>query len=244
MRILLVEDDARLAATVSHALEGAGFVVEGSSDGEDAWFRGDTENWSAVVLDLGLPSIDGLTVLRRWRANGQRFPVLILTARGDWHERVEGIDAGADDYLPKPFRIEELLARVRALTRRAAGQASSVLRVGQVTLDTRQMRVSIDGSPVHLSPQEYRLIAYLMQHAGRVVSQLELTEQLYAQDVERESNAVEVLVGRVRRKLGRELIQTCRGFGYMVEQDKDTGQLARGGDDPPSAERRSGDSAA
>jgi DNA-binding response OmpR family regulator len=218
MRVLLVEDDARLAAAVGSALEGAGFVVECSADGEDAWFRGDTESWSAVVLDLGLPSIDGLTVLRRWRARGQRFPVLILTARGDWHERVEGIDAGADDYLPKPFRIEELLARLRALTRRAAGQASSVLSVGCVTLDTRQMRVSVDGIPVRLSPQEYRLLAYLMQHAGRVVSQLELTEQLYAQDFERDSNAVEVLVGRVRRKLGRELIQTCRGFGYMVEQ--------------------------
>jgi DNA-binding response OmpR family regulator len=242
MRILLVEDDARLAATVAGALEGAGFVVEGCSDGEDAWFRGDTENWSAVVLDLGLPGIDGLTVLRRWRDNGQRFPVLILTARGEWHERVEGIDAGADDYLPKPFRIEELVARVRALIRRAAGQASSVLRVGHVMLDTRQMRVSIDGAPVHLSRQEYRLLAYLMQHAGRVVSQSELTEQLYAQDFERESNAVEVLVGRVRRKLGRDLIQTCRGFGYIVEQDAER-QCASARDAPPAGGHSGGSTA-
>jgi len=219
MRILLVEDDTRVANTVTTALEAAGFVVEQSSDGEDAWFRGDTETWSAVILDLGLPGMDGLAVLRRWREAGQRFPVLILTARGDWHERVEGIDAGADDYLPKPFRMEELLARLRALARRAAGQASPVLRAGALTLDTRRMQVTRDGVPVHLSPTEYRLVAYLMQHAGRVVPQLELTEQLYAQDFERESNAVEVLVGRVRRKLGAELIQTRRGFGYVIEPD-------------------------
>jgi two-component system, OmpR family, response regulator len=222
MRILLVEDDARLADGVAAALAAAGFVVEQSGNGEDAWFRGDTENWSAVILDLGLPSMDGLAVLRRWREAGQRFPVLILTARGDWHERVEGIDAGADDYLPKPFRMEELLARLRALVRRAAGGASAVLRVGGLALDTRRMQVSRDGVPVHLSPAEYRLVAYLMQHAGRVVPQLELTEQLYAQDFERESNAVEVLVGRVRRKLGAGLIQTRRGFGYVIEPDADT----------------------
>jgi len=221
MRILLVEDDARVADGVAAALEAAGFVVERSSDGEDAWFRGDTEHWSAVILDLGLPGMDGLALLRRWREAGQRFPVLILTARGEWHERVEGIDAGADDYLPKPFRMEELLARLRALVRRAAGTASAVLRVGGLTLDTRRMQVSRDGVPVHLSPTEYRLVAYLMQHAGRVVPQLELTEQLYAQDFERESNAVEVLVGRVRRKLGAGVIETRRGFGYVIEPDAD-----------------------
>lgn len=219
MRILLVEDDPRVAAAVAAALAAAGFVVEHSADGEDAWFRGDTENWSAVILDLGLPGMDGLAVLRRWREAGQRFPVLVLTARGDWHERVEGIDAGADDYLPKPFRMEELLARLRALVRRAAGQASAVVQAGGLALDTRRMQVSRDGVPVHLSPTEYRLVAYLMQHAGRVVPQLELTEQLYAQDFERESNAVEVLIGRVRRKLGSGLIETRRGFGYVIEPD-------------------------
>uniref|UniRef100_UPI0025EC09D6 response regulator transcription factor n=1 Tax=Thiohalocapsa sp. TaxID=2497641 RepID=UPI0025EC09D6 len=208
MRILLVEDDTRLADGIAAALEAAGFVVARSADGEDAWFLGDTEIFSAAILDLGLPGMDGLSVLRRWREAGQGFPVLILTARGDWHERVEGIDAGADDYLPKPFRMEELLARLRALVRRSAGQASPVLRVGGLRLDTRRMQVSRDGVPVHLSPTEYRLVAYLMQHAGRVVPQLELTEQLYAQDFERESNAVEVLVGRVRRKLGADLIRT------------------------------------
>ena len=219
MRILLVEDDDRVAEGVSAALSAAGFVVERADDGEDAWFKGDTENYAAVVLDLGLPGMDGLSVLRKWRAAGQRLPVLILTARGDWSERVEGIDAGADDYLPKPFRMEELLARLRALIRRAAGQATALIVNGRITLDTRRMSLSLDGVPVHLSPQEYRLVSYLMQHAGRVVSQLELTEQLYAQDFERDSNAVEVLVGRVRRKLGIDLIQTRRGFGYLVEPD-------------------------
>lgn len=219
MRVLLVEDDERVAQGVTAALEAAGFVVDRSADGEDAWFKGGTENYSAVVLDLGLPGMDGLSVLRKWRAAGERMPVLVLTARGDWSERVEGIDAGADDYLPKPFRMEELLARLRALVRRTAGQAAAVIVNGCVTLDTRRMSLSVDGAPVHLSPQEYRLVSYLMQHAGRVVSQLELTEQLYAQDFERDSNAVEVLVGRVRRKLGTELIQTRRGFGYLVEED-------------------------
>ena len=217
MRILLVEDDERVAAGVVRSLEAAGFVVELEADGEEAWFKGDTEAYTAVILDLGLPRMDGLSILRKWREAGQRFPVLILTARGNWNERVEGIDAGADDYLPKPFRIEELLARLRALVRRAAGQAVPMVSVGPVSLDTRQMRVSVEGVPVHLSPQEYRLLSYLMHHAGRVVSQLELTEQLYAQDFERESNAVEVLVGRVRRKLGVDLIKTRRGFGYLVE---------------------------
>ncbi|MFD2111569.1 response regulator transcription factor [Thiorhodococcus fuscus] len=219
MRVLLVEDDDRVGDAVEAVLEAGGFVVDRSRDGEDAWFKGDTEHYSAVILDLGLPGMDGLSVLRRWRAAGQRMPVLILTARGDWGERVEGIDAGADDYLPKPFRMEELQARLRALIRRSAGQASALIEIGKTILDTRRMSVSVDGVPIHLSPQEYRLVSYLMQHAGRVVSQLELTEQLYAQDFERDSNAVEVLVGRVRRKLGTDLIQTRRGFGYLVELD-------------------------
>ncbi len=218
MRVLLVEDDDRTAAGVTAALQAAGFLVVRAREGEDAWFKGDTEGYAAAILDLGLPGMDGLSVLRKWRAGGQRLPVLILSARGDWSERVEGIDAGADDYLPKPFRMEELLARLRALVRRAAGQATAVMASGRVTLDTRHMSASLDGMPVHLSPQEYRLVSYLMQHAGRVVSQLELTEQLYAQDFERESNAIEVLVGRVRRKLGTDLIKTRRGFGYLVER--------------------------
>jgi len=220
MRVLVVEDDARIAGDVAAALASAGYAVEREANGEEAWFRGDTEDLDAVVLDLGLPAMDGLAILKRWRRDGRRFPVLILTARGSWAERVEGIDAGADDYLPKPFRMEELVARLRALIRRSAGLASSILVNGAVTLDAKRMEVSVSGAPVHLSPQEYRLVSYLMHHAGRVVSQLELTEHLYAQDFERESNAIEVLVGRVRRKLGVDLIETRRGFGYMAPEPK------------------------
>jgi DNA-binding response OmpR family regulator len=217
MRILLVEDDEKTAEVVSASLTAAGYVVDHEANGEEAWFKGDTEPYAAVVLDLGLPGIDGLSILRKWRQAGQTFPVLILTARGNWNERVDGIDAGADDYLPKPFQMPELLARLRAIVRRSAGQAASVITIGSVSLDTRQMRVSVDSVPIPLSPQEYRLVSYLMHHAGRVVSQLELTEQLYAQDHERESNAIEVLVGRVRKKLGVDLITTRRGFGYVIE---------------------------
>jgi len=218
MKILLVEDDDKLAEGLVITLENAGYIVERESDGSEAWFKGDTESYSGVILDLGLPGMDGLSVLRRWREAGRYFPVLILTARGNWNERVEGIDAGADDYLPKPFQMEELLARLRSVLRRVSGQAQSVLTIGNITLDTRQMRVNMDGIPQKLSPQEYRLISYLMHHSGRVISQLELTEQLYSQDFEKDSNAVEVLIGRVRKKLGSNLIQTRRGFGYIIEK--------------------------
>ncbi len=216
MRLLLVEDDARISANIAQALEMAGFVVERESDGEEGWYRGDTEDFDAVVLDLGLPTLDGLTILKRWRKADRAFPVLILTARGNWDERVEGIDAGADDYLSKPFRMEELTARIRALVRRAAGHAAPVITVGDVSLDTRQMRISVNGMPLSLTPQEYRLVAYLMHHRGRVVGQEELTEHLYHQDFERDSNSVEVLVGRVRRKLPGDAIETRRGFGYIM----------------------------
>jgi DNA-binding response OmpR family regulator len=221
MRVLLVEDDDRIAREVAAALERNGYLPERENDGETAWFKGDAEDYGAVILDLGLPRIDGLSILKQWRANGRRFPVLVLTARGIWSERVDGIDAGADDYLPKPFRMEELLARLRAIVRRAAGQAAPAITIGSVKLNPRQMRVDVDGRPIHLTPQEYRLLSYLMHHAGRVVSQFELTEHLYAQDFARDSNAIEVLVGRVRRKLGVELIQTRRGFGYMIEEPMD-----------------------
>ena len=216
MRILVVEDDLRTVETLRRALEGAGYLVDHTDDGEDAWFRGDTEPYAAVILDLGLRGMDGLTVLKRWRAAGRDLPVLILTARGDWSERVEGIDAGADDYLPKPFRVEEVLARLRALLRRAGGQSSPVLQAGGLALDTRQMRVTLDGVPVHLSPQEYRLLSVLMHHKGSVISQGELADQIYGDGIERDTNGVEVLVGRLRRKLGADLIETRRGFGYLI----------------------------
>jgi DNA-binding response OmpR family regulator len=216
MRVLLVEDDRRIAADIARALTASGYVVETVGDGEEAWFRGDTEDYGAVVLDLGLPKMDGLSVLKRWRASGRRMPVLILTARGSWAERVDGIDTGADDYLPKPFRMEELLSRLRAIVRRSSGQASSVVSVGDVTLDERQMKVSVRGVPIALSPLEYRLVAYLLMRRGRVVSQHELDENVYGPGEDHGSNALEVLVGRVRRKLGVDLIETRRGFGYTV----------------------------
>ncbi|KYK50396.1 DNA-binding response regulator [Bradyrhizobium liaoningense] len=218
MRLLLVEDDRRIASDVERALRAAGYVVETVRNGEEAWFRGDTEDYGAVVLDLGLPGMDGLAVLKRWRANGRSMPVLILTARGSWAERVDGIDAGADDYLPKPFRMEELLARLRSIVRRSAGHASPRIVAGDVELDERQMKVTLRGVPVALSPLEYRLIAFLLHHRGRVVSQQELDENVYGHGEDHESNALEVLVGRVRRKLGADLIETRRGFGYLVPE--------------------------
>jgi len=217
MRILLIEDDTRIRQDVTAALETSGYVVDSEANGEEAWFLGDTESYAAAILDLGLPGMDGLTILKRWRAAGRNFPVLVLTARGAWTERVEGIDAGADDYLPKPFRMEELTARLRAIIRRSGGQANAVITVGEAELDTRQMRLSVRGVPINLSPQEYRLLAYLMLNKGRVVPQQELSEHLQSVHFERESNAVEVLVGRVRRKLPAALIETRRGFGYIVE---------------------------
>jgi len=216
MRILLVEDEPRIAADVTAALAAAGFLVEGATDGEDAWFRGDTEDYDLVVLDLGLPRMDGLAVLKRWRAAGRAMPVLVLTARAAWAERVEGIDAGADDYLPKPFRMEELVARARALVRRAAGHGGPVIEAGTLRLDARQMRVTADGVPVPLSPLEYRLVAYLMHHKGRVVPSPELLEHLYGDDDAREANALEAVVTRLRRKLGPAAIETRRGFGYVI----------------------------
>ncbi|MGF9563316.1 response regulator transcription factor [Neorhizobium sp. BT27B] len=216
MRILLVEDDPLIARDVTHHLSRAGYLVEHESDGESGWYRGDSEEFAAVVLDLGLPSMDGLSVLKRWRAAERELPVLILTARGNWEERVEGIDAGADDYLAKPFQMPELLARLRAIIRRSQGKASPVLSAGRMKIDPRSRTVSLDGEPADLTPLEYRCLHYLMANAERHVSQLELTEQLYAQDFERESNSVEVLIGRLRKKFGKELITTRRGYGYRI----------------------------
>ena len=215
MRILLVEDDDRIARDVGAALAAAGYIVERSSAGEDAWFKGDTGDYGAIILDLGLPGMDGLSVLKRWRSSGRVTPVLVLTARGTWAERVEGIDAGADDYLPKPFRMEELLARLRAIIRRSAGLGSPTIEVGSICLDPRQMKVARDGVQINLAPQEYRLVSYLMHHAGRVVPPTELIDQLYGHDSDKDANAVEVIVGRVRRKLGEDAIETRRGFGYL-----------------------------
>ncbi|HKW02798.1 MAG TPA: response regulator transcription factor [Vicinamibacterales bacterium] len=219
MKILVVEDEERLSHELQRALAEAGYAVDAAADGERAEFLGQTERYDAVVLDLGLPKIDGLTVLRRWRTAGLTVPVLMLTARGSWHEKVQGIDSGADDYVAKPFAMEEVLARLRALIRRASGQVRPELRCGALALDPRGARVTLNGAPIKLTSHEFRVLSYLMHHPGRVVSQAELTEHIYAENADRDSNTVEVFVARLRRKLGGSLIQTVRGLGYRMEAE-------------------------
>ncbi|MFA7429337.1 MAG: response regulator transcription factor [Rhodospirillaceae bacterium] len=216
MRILVVEDEPALSGQLQRSLTAAGYAVDCAADGEDGHFMGDTEPYDAVILDLGLPRVDGLTVLKRWRAAGRVMPVLVLTARASWQEKVDGIDAGADDYLAKPFQMEELLARLRGLIRRTTGHASPEITCGPVRLDTRSGQVRVDGAAVTLTAHEFRLLSYLMHHRGKVVSRAELTEHLYAQDFDRDSNTIEVFVGRLRRKLGGDVITTVRGLGYRL----------------------------
>ncbi|WP_439112584.1 response regulator transcription factor [Hydrogenophaga sp.] len=216
MRVLLVEDEPTLRAQLRSTLVNAGYAVDETDNGRDAHFLGDTEAFDAVVLDLGLPVLDGLSVLKRWRGAGRNMPVLILTARDNWSEKVAGIDAGADDYLTKPFHVEELLARLRALIRRANGQASAVLQCGALALDTRSGRVTLNGQAVALTSHEHKVLDYLMHRPGAVVSRTELTEHIYAQDFDRDSNTIEVFVGRLRKKLPPALIETVRGMGYRL----------------------------
>ncbi|NBN62878.1 response regulator [Microvirga tunisiensis] len=216
MRLLIVEDDKDLNRQLNDALSQAGYVVDRAFDGEEGHFLGDTEPYDAVVLDLGLPKLDGLSVLERWRRDGRAMPVLILTARDRWSDKVAGIDAGADDYVAKPFHMEEVLARVRALVRRAAGHASNEIECGDLRLDLRSGRVTVAGLQVKLTSHEYRLLAYLMHHRGKVISRTELVEHLYDQDFDRDSNTVEVFVGRLRKKLGGDYIETVRGLGYRI----------------------------
>jgi two-component system OmpR family response regulator len=216
MRILLVEDEPTLRAQLREALVSAGYAVDEADNGRDAHFLGETEAFDAVILDLGLPVLDGLSVLKRWRDAGRAVPVLILTARDNWSEKVAGIDAGADDYLTKPFHLEELLARLRGLIRRAAGQASPLLRCGDLQLDTRSGRVTLAGQPIALTSHEFKVLDYLMHRPGAVVSRTELTEHIYAQDFDRDSNTIEVFVGRLRKKLPAERIETVRGQGYRL----------------------------
>lgn len=216
MRILVVEDDPALAGQLHHALSDAGYAVDSASDGAEAHFQGAIETYDAVVLDLGLPVMDGLTVLRKWRSEQHNMPVLILTARDNWHEKVGGIDAGADDYLTKPFHMEELLARLRALIRRSGNHASAKWTCGSIVLDTRHARVTVDGQALSLTGHEYRVLTVLMQHAGEVVSRSELVDHIYAQDFDRDSNTIDVFIGRLRKKLPPGTIETVRGLGYRL----------------------------
>ena len=217
MRILVVEDDVNLNRQLVEALQEAGYVVDKALDGEEGHFLGDTEPYDAVILDIGLPQMDGITVLEKWRADGRTMPVLILTARDRWSDKVSGIDAGADDYVTKPFHVEEVLARIRALIRRAAGHASSEISCGPVRLDTKSSKASVNGKALKLTSHEYRLLSYLMHHVGDVVSRTELVEHMYDQDFDRDSNTIEVFVGRLRKKIGIDMIETVRGLGYRMQ---------------------------
>lgn len=221
MRILVVEDDTDLNRQIVSALGDAGYVVDKALDGEEGHFLGETEPYDAVILDLGLPVLDGVSVLEKWRRAGKKMPVLILTARDRWSDKVAGFDAGADDYVTKPFHMEEVLARIRALVRRSAGHATSELTCGPVALDTKGARVTVNGMPIKLTSLEFRLLAYLMHHAGKVVSRTELVEHLYDQDFDRNSNTVEVFVGRLRKKLGVDVLHTIRGMGYCMSEQVD-----------------------
>jgi two-component system OmpR family response regulator len=238
MRLLVVEDDKDLNRQITAALEQAGYVIDRAYDGEEGWFLGDTEPYDAVVLDIGLPKRDGISIISEWRKAGRLMPILMLTARDRWSDKVQGFDAGADDYVVKPFHMEEVLARLRALLRRAAGHASSEFTCGPVVLDTRAGRVSVDGNPIKLTSHEYRLLAYLMHHAGRVVSRAEIVEHLYDQDFDRDSNTIEVFVGRLRKKLGVDVIQTIRGLGYLLAVPNEApGNPKPAKSDPPASSR-------
>ena len=224
MRVLIVEDDPQLGEALATGLRQRGDVVDWLPDGSQADTALQGQPYDAVVLDLGLPRVDGLTLLRRWREAGLALPILVLTARGSWHEKVQGIDSGADDYLAKPFRIEELLARLRALIRRASGQLAPELRCGPLVFDPRQGRVTLEGIPVKLTAHELRVLSYLLHHRGRTVPQSELSEHIYAQDQDRDSNTVEVFIARLRRKLGASFIETVRGLGYRIPDEKSEGE--------------------
>ena len=221
MRILVVEDDKNLNRQICDALTDAGYAVDRAYDGEEGHHLGDTEPYDAVVLDIGLPQMHGISVVERWRREGRKMPVLMLTARDRWSDKVAGIDAGADDYVAKPFHIEEVLARLRALIRRAAGHASSEWPCGPLRLDTKASKADIDGVPLKLTSHEFRLLAYLMHHMGEVVSRTELVEHLYDQDFDRDSNTIEVFVGRLRKKMGIDMIETVRGMGYRMREPRD-----------------------
>jgi two-component system OmpR family response regulator len=223
MRVLLAEDEPKLAERIKDALSAAGLVVDVATDGIEAQHLGSVEPYDAAILDLGLPRQDGLTVLERWRAEGVKTPVLILTARGRWHEKLAGFNAGADDYLTKPFEMDEVVVRVKALIRRSAGHATSILECGPLHLDVNAARFTFNGEPIALTAQEYRILAFLMHHRGRVVSRTELVEHVYDRDFDRDSNVIDVLIGRIRKKLPENLLHTVRGQGFILQQEPHAG---------------------
>jgi two-component system OmpR family response regulator len=216
MRILIAEDEPFVASSISSSLRAVGFITDVVHDGEEAWFRGSTENYAAVILDLGLPTLDGISILKRWRSEGIQTPVLVVSARGTWAERVDGIDSGADDYLPKPYQMQEVVARLRALLRRAGGHSQSILTAGKVEVDLKSRIVSVGGAMIQLTPLEFRLVHHLVNSKDRVVSQVELADALYEHDHDRDANAIEALISRLRRKLGAGVIENKRGFGYRI----------------------------
>jgi DNA-binding response OmpR family regulator len=220
MRILIAEDEAFVANSIASSLQAVGFIVDVVHDGEEAWFRGSTETYAAIILDLGLPTLDGISILKRWRAEGIQTPVLVLSARGTWAERVDGIDSGADDYLPKPYQMQEVVARLRALLRRAGGHSQSVLTAGKVEVDLKARIVSVGGAMIQLTPLEFRLVHHLVNNKGKVVSQIELADALYEHDHDRDANAIEALISRMRRKLGPGVIENKRGFGYRIATEQ------------------------
>jgi two-component system, OmpR family, response regulator len=222
MRILIAEDEPIVANNIANILRSAGYVPDIASDGEEAWYKGSTESYSAIILDLGLPKMDGISVLHKWRAEGITTPVVVLSARGSWSERVEGIDSGADDYLPKPFQMQELLARLRAVLRRVGGQAQSVIDSGKLQIDLRSRMITVDGVLANLTPLEFRLVHFLVLQKGRVVAHSELSDCLYDHDHDRDANAIEAIVSRLRRKLGSGIIQNRRGFGYFIAAPETT----------------------
>lgn len=220
MRLLIVEDEKALRESVVKELTAAGFNVDSAADGEEGLYAGREYPIDVAVIDLGLPKVPGLELIKKLRAESRSFPILILTARDRWQDKVEGLQAGADDYLAKPFHFEELLARIQALLRRSGGWAQPVLRCGPIALDTRTQRVTVNDVAVELTSFEYRILEYLMHRAGEVISKAELTDRIYAQDFDRDSNTIEVFIGRLRRKLDPEdtlhPIETLRGRGYRV----------------------------
>jgi two-component system, OmpR family, response regulator len=219
MRILVAEDEPFVAKSIAQSLQAVGFIVDVVHDGEEAWFRGSTETYAAIILDLGLPKLDGISILKRWRAEGIQVPVLVLSARGTWAERVDGIDSGADDYLPKPYQMQEVIARLRALLRRAGGHSQSVLTAGKVEVDLKSRIVSVAGTMIQLTPLEFRLVHHLVNNKGEIVSQTQLADALYEHDHDRDANAIEALISRLRRKLGNGVIENKRGFGYRIAAD-------------------------